>query len=37
VRIQLLATAALRRLYDTSDYGKLQLSNSLALTPQMGG
>jgi hypothetical protein len=35
-RIQPLATAALRRLYDTSDYGKLQLSNGLALTPQMG-
>ncbi|OEL23694.1 Alpha-galactosidase 3 [Dichanthelium oligosanthes] len=35
-RIQTLATAALRRLYDTSNYGKLQLSNGLALTPQMG-
>ncbi|KAL6657194.1 hypothetical protein ACP70R_004974 [Stipagrostis hirtigluma subsp. patula] len=31
-----LATAALRRLYDTSNYGKLQLNNGLALTPQMG-
>uniref|UniRef100_J3MP50 Alpha-galactosidase n=1 Tax=Oryza brachyantha TaxID=4533 RepID=J3MP50_ORYBR len=31
-----LPTAALRRLYDTSNYGKLQLNNGLALTPQMG-
>jgi alpha-galactosidase len=35
-RIQPLATAALRRLYDTSNYGRLQLNNGLALTPQMG-
>ncbi|XP_062189714.1 alpha-galactosidase 3 isoform X2 [Phragmites australis] len=35
-RIEPLATAALRRLYDTSNYGKLQLNNGLALTPQMG-
>ncbi|RCV14516.1 hypothetical protein SETIT_2G432600v2 [Setaria italica] len=35
-RIQPLATATLRRLYDTSNYGKLQLNNGLALTPQMG-
>ncbi|KAI5005425.1 hypothetical protein ZWY2020_032668 [Hordeum vulgare] len=31
-----LPTAALRRLYDTSNYGMLQLNNSLALVPQMG-
>ena len=36
LRIQPLATAALRRLYDTSNYGRLQLNNGLALTPQMG-
>uniref|UniRef100_A0A0D9X2Y2 Alpha-galactosidase n=1 Tax=Leersia perrieri TaxID=77586 RepID=A0A0D9X2Y2_9ORYZ len=36
LRIQPLPTAALRRIYDTSDYGKLQLNNGLALTPQMG-
>jgi alpha-galactosidase len=35
-RIQPLATAALSRLYDTSNYGRLQLNNGLALTPQMG-
>ena len=35
-RMQPLPTAALRRLYDTSNYGKLQLNNGLALTPQMG-
>ena len=35
-RMQPLATAALRLLYDTSNYGKLQLNNGLALTPQMG-
>ncbi|XP_025802327.1 alpha-galactosidase 3 isoform X2 [Panicum hallii] len=35
-RMQPLATAALRRLYDNSNYGKLQLNNGLALTPQMG-
>ncbi|GJN33425.1 hypothetical protein PR202_gb22023 [Eleusine coracana subsp. coracana] len=35
-RIAPLPTAALRRLYDTSNYGKLQLNNGLALTPQMG-
>jgi alpha-galactosidase len=34
--MQPLATAALRRLYDNSNYGKLQLNNGLALTPQMG-
>lgn len=31
-----LGTAALRRLYDTSNYGRLQLNNGLALVPQMG-
>jgi alpha-galactosidase len=36
MRIEPLPTAALRRLYDTSNYGKLQLNNGLALTPQMG-
>uniref|UniRef100_A0ACD5YZK8 Uncharacterized protein n=1 Tax=Avena sativa TaxID=4498 RepID=A0ACD5YZK8_AVESA len=35
-RIAPLPTAALRRLYDTSNYGTLQLNNGLALTPQMG-
>ncbi|KAK3128041.1 hypothetical protein QOZ80_7AG0581820 [Eleusine coracana subsp. coracana] len=35
-RIEPLPTAALRRLYDISNYGKLQLNNGLALTPQMG-
>ena len=35
-RIAPLPTAALRRLYDTSNYGRLQLNNGLALTPQMG-
>jgi hypothetical protein len=36
LRIQPLPTAALRRLYDSSNYGSLQLNNGLALTPQMG-
>ncbi|KAI5012854.1 hypothetical protein ZWY2020_025120 [Hordeum vulgare] len=31
-----LPTAALRPLYDTSNYGMLQLNNGLALAPQMG-
>jgi alpha-galactosidase len=35
-RIAPLPTAALRRLYDTSNYGRLQLNNGLALAPQMG-
>ncbi|XP_037475779.1 alpha-galactosidase 3-like isoform X2 [Triticum dicoccoides] len=35
-RIAPLPTAALRRLYDTSNYGRLQLHNGLALSPQMG-
>ncbi|XP_020194114.1 alpha-galactosidase 3 isoform X1 [Aegilops tauschii subsp. strangulata] len=35
-RIAPLPTAALRRLYDTSNYGRLQLNNGLALVPQMG-
>jgi alpha-galactosidase len=36
LRIAPLQTAALRRLYDTSNYGRLQLNNGLALAPQMG-
>jgi alpha-galactosidase len=36
LRIAPLPTAALRRLYDTSNYGRLQLNNGLALAPQMG-
>jgi alpha-galactosidase len=35
-RIAPLPTAELRRLYDTSNYGRLQLNNGLALAPQMG-
>ncbi|KAM0920320.1 hypothetical protein ACQ4PT_007595 [Festuca glaucescens] len=35
-RIGPLPTAALRRLYDTSNYGRLHLNNGLALAPQMG-
>lgn len=35
-RIDPLPTAALRSFYDTSNYGRLQLNNGLALTPQMG-
>ncbi|KAL5197263.1 hypothetical protein ABZP36_000775 [Zizania latifolia] len=35
-RIAPLPTAALLRLCDTSNYGKLLLNNGLALTPQMG-
>ncbi|CAM0907653.1 unnamed protein product [Alopecurus aequalis] len=35
-RIAPLPTAALRRLYDTSNFGRLQLNNGLALVPQMG-
>jgi alpha-galactosidase len=36
LRIAPLPTAALRRIYDTSNYGRLQLNNGLALAPQMG-